>query len=53
MPKVLDLRTGAVKIVKIVELYLFGYVTLTTHSPPYTKTESTIFLNTLTNRTRT
>ena len=28
------------------ELYLFGYVTLTTHSPPYTKTESTIFTNT-------
>ena len=31
----------------------FGYVTLTTHSPPYTKTESTIFTNTLTDRTRT
>ena len=29
------------------------YVTLTTHSPPYTKTESTIFTNTLTDRTRT
>ena len=26
---------------------------LTTHSPPYTKTESTIFTNTLTDRTRT
>ena len=35
------------------ELYLFGYVTLSTHSPPYTKTESTIFTNTLTDRTRT
>ena len=35
------------------ELYLFVYVTLSTHSPPYTKTESTIFTNTLTNRTQT
>ena len=35
------------------ELYLFGYVTLSTHSPPYTKTESTIFTNTFTNRTQT
>ena len=30
-----------------------GYVTLTTHSPPYTKTKSTIFTNTLTDRTWT
>ena len=29
------------------------YVTLTTHSPPYTKTESTIFTNTSTDRTWT
>ena len=36
-----------------VELYLFGYVTMTTHSPLYTKAESTIFTNTLTDRTRT
>ena len=35
------------------ELYLFGYATLTTHSPLYTKTKSTIFTNTLTNRRRT
>ena len=35
------------------QLYLFGYVTLTTHSLPYTKTELTIFTNTLTDRTRT
>ena len=35
------------------ELYLFGYVTLTTPSPPYTNTESTIFTNTLTDRTWT
>ena len=35
------------------ELYLVGYVTVSTHSPPYTKTESTIFTNTLTNRTQT
>ena len=30
-----------------------AYLTLMTHSPPYTKTESTIFTNTLTDRTRT
>ena len=35
------------------ELYLFGYATLTTHSLPYTKTKTTIFMNTLTDRTWT
>ena len=34
-------------------LYLFGYATLTTHSPLYTKTKSTIFTNILTDRRRT
>ena len=37
----------------IVDVYLFGYGTLTTHSPLYIKTKSTIFTNTLTDRTRT
>ena len=37
----------------ISELYLFGYATLTAHSPLYTKTKSTFFTNTLTDRTRT
>ena len=39
--------------IPIRELYLSGYVTLSTHSLPYTKTESTIFTNTLTDRMRT
>ena len=42
-----------VRYMKVRELHFFGYVTLTTHSPPYTKTESTIFTNTLTDRTPT
>ena len=37
----------------IVDVYLFGYGTLTTHSPLYIKMKSTIFTNTLTDRTRT
>ena len=37
----------------ISELYLFGYATLKTDSPLYTKTKSTIFTNTLRDRTWT